>query len=211
MTKSEQFAQAIKAAFAAAEPRRALYWRFCREYTAKSAEVGSVEELANQFAASLFAAEATNIEAQAVCACYIAYTDIYTMETRERSSRLQPIRDAIRAAGYSTEYEPTTIVHKAGKRSVCASFTVGPFGHSSDWRNRLLSGDDLRDELKRLQKEASGKTPAEIISDAEAAAAAWQMLKKQRDDYQNNIRGLRHMLQAISFDNWADSWRVTAF
>lgn len=111
MTKSEQFAQAIKAALAAAEPHRALYWRFCREYTAKS------------------------------------------LAKRRRFTR---------------RVEATT-------------------------------------------KKASGKTPAEIISDAEAAAAAWQMLKKQRDDYQNNIRGLRHMLQAISFDNWADSWRVTAF
>lgn len=86
MTKSEQFAQAIKATLAAAEPRRALYWRFCREYTAKSAEVGSVEELANQFAASLFAAEATNIEAQAVCACYIAYKE-YKKAAIEKAAR----------------------------------------------------------------------------------------------------------------------------
>lgn len=212
MTKLEQFTQAIKAALAAAEPRRALYWRFCREYTAKTAELGSVEELTNQFAASLFAAEATNLEAQAVCACYIAYTDLFEAQTRENSPRLQPIRDAIRAAGYSVDYDPTTIVYKSGQNAVSASFSVGPWNSSSTYtygRGRLLNGEHLRSELKRLKEAASGKTPAEIISDAEAAAAAWRMLKKQRKDYQNNIRKLRQMLKGISFYNWADSWRVS--
>ena len=75
-------------------------------------------------------------------------------------------------------------------------------------RGRLLNGDHLRSELKRLKEADSGKTPAEIINDAEAAAAAWQMLKKQRKDYQNNIHKLRQMLKGISFYNWAQIWHV---
>lgn len=108
MTKSEKFAKAIKEALATVEQRRALYWKLCHEYAAKSAEEGSNEELINQLSAFLFAAKATNLEAQAVCACYIAYTDLFEAQTRENSPRLQPIRDAIRAAGYSVDYDPTT-------------------------------------------------------------------------------------------------------
>lgn len=87
---------------------------------------------------------------------------------------------------------------------------IGPWGQSGDWRNRILNSDYLRDELKRLEKEASGKTPAEIISDAEAAAAAWLMLKKQQEAYEQNILVLRKMLQAVTFDDWND-WKVNAY
>lgn len=83
-------------------------------------------------------------------------------------------------------------------------------GKSGDWRNRVLNGDYMRDELKRLEKQASGKTPAEIISDAEAAAAAWLMLKKQQKAYEQNILVLRKMLQAVTFDDWND-WKVNAY
>lgn len=48
MTKSEKFAKAIKEALATVEQRRALYWKLCHEYAAKSAEEGSNEELINQ-------------------------------------------------------------------------------------------------------------------------------------------------------------------
>lgn len=41
MTKSEKFAKAIKEALATVEQRRALYWKLCHEYAAKSAEEGS--------------------------------------------------------------------------------------------------------------------------------------------------------------------------
>ena len=310
MTKSEKFAKAIKEALATVEQHRTLYWKLCHEYAAKSAEEGSNEELINQLSAFLFAAKATNLEAQAVCACYIAYTDLFEAQTRENSPRLQPIRDAIRAAGYSVDYDPTTIVYKSGQNAVSASFSVGPLsgsstytygrgrllngdylrselkrlkakatnleaqavcacyiaytdlfeaqtrensprlqpirdairaaGYSVDYdpttivyksgqnavsasfsvgplsgsstytygRGRLLNGDYLRSELKRLKEADSGKTPAEIINDAKAAAAAWQMLKKQRKDYQNNIRKLRQMLKGISFYNWAQIWHV---
>lgn len=75
MTKSEKFEKAIKEALATIEQHRTLYWKLCHEYAAKSAEEGSNEELINQLSAFLFAAKATNLEAQAVCACYIAYTD----------------------------------------------------------------------------------------------------------------------------------------
>lgn len=206
MTKSEKFAKAIKEALATVEQRRALYWKLCHEYAAKSAEEGSNEELINQLSAFLFATKATNLEAQAVCACYIAYTDLFEAQTRENSPRLQPIRDAIRAAGYSVDYDPTTIVYKSGQNAVSASFSVGPL--YTYGRGRLLNGDHLRSELKRLKEADSGKTPAEIINDAEAAAATWQMLKKQRKDYQNNIRKLRQMLKGISFYNWAQIWHV---
>lgn len=211
MTKSEKFEKAIKEALAKVEQHRTLYWKLCHEYAAKSAEEGSNEELINQLSAFLFAAKATNLEAQVVCACYIAYTDLFEAQTRENSPRLQPIRDAIRAAGYSVDYYPTTIVYKSGQNTVSASFSVGPLSGSSTYtygRGRLLNGDHLRSELKRLKEADSGKTPAEIINDAEAAAAAWQMLKKQRKDYQNNIRKLRQMLKGISFYNWAQIWHV---
>lgn len=211
MSKAEQLAKAIKASLAAVEPRRALCWRLCREHVARITPAHTVADLANHFAAAFFAAEAVNAEAQGVCRCYIAYTDIFKAETREKSTRLDPIRDAIRAAGYSNGYDPTTLSYDVDKREhVCTSFTVGPWGQSGDWRNRILNSDYLRDELKRLEKEASGKTPAEIISDAEAAAAAWLMLKKQQKAYEQNILVLRKMLQAVTFDDWND-WKVNAY
>lgn len=74
----------------------------------------------------------------------------------------------------------------------------------------FLNGDYMRDELQRLEKQASGKSPAEIISDAEAAAAAWQMLKKQQAAYQENICILRRMLSVVTFDDWND-WKVNAY
>lgn len=63
---------------------------------------------------------------------------------------------------------------------------------------------------KYKEKEASGKTPAEIISDTEAAAAAWLMLKKQQEAYEQNILVLRKMLAPITFDDWND-WKVNAY
>ena len=213
MSKAEQLAKAIKASLAAVEPRRALCWRLCREHVARITPAHTVEDLANHFAAAFFAAEALNAEAQGVCRCYIAYTDIFKAETREKSTRLNPIRDAIRAAGYSNGYDPTTLSYDVDKREhVAASFTVGPWDRSGGncWNNRILNGDYMRDELKRLEKEASGKTPAEIISDAEAAAAAWLMLKKQQEAYKQNILVLRKMLQAVTFDDWND-WKVNAY
>lgn len=134
----------------------------------------TVEDLANHFAAAFFAAEALNAEARGVCRCYIAYTDIFKAETREKSTRLDPIRDAIRAAGYSNGYDPTTLSYDVNKREhICASFTVGPWGQSGDWRNRVLNGDYMRDELKRKA-------------------------------YEQNILVLRKMLQAVTFDDWND-------
>lgn len=213
MSKAEQLVKAIKASLAAVEPRRALCWRLCREHVARITPAHTVEDLANHFAAAFFAAEALNAEAKGVCRCYIAYTDIFKAETREKSTRLDPIRDAIRAAGYSNGYDPTTLSYDVDKREhVAASFTVGPWDRSGGncWNNRILNGDYMRDELKRLEKEASGKTPAEIISDAEAAAAAWLMLKKQQEAYKQNIIILRKMLLAVTFDDWND-WKVNAY
>lgn len=212
MSKAEQLAKAIKASLAAVEPRRALCWRLCREHVARITPARTVADLANHFAAAFFAAEAVNAEAQGVCRCYIAYTDIFKVETREKSTRLDPIRDAIRAAGYSNGYDPTTLSYDVDKREhVHASFTVGPWDRpGGDWNNRILNGDYMRDELKRLEKQASGKSPAEIISDAEAAAAAWQTLKKQQAAYQDNICILRKMLSVVTFDDWND-WKVNAY
>ena len=182
MNKAELLAKAIETSLAAVEPRRALCWRLCREHVARITPAQTVADLANHFAAEFFAAEAVNAEAQAVCRCYIAYTDIFKAETREKSARLQPIRDAVRAAGYSVTYDITTISYDIDKREhVHTSFTVGPWDRpGGDWNNRILNGDYMRDELQRLEKQASGKSPAEIISDAEAAAAAGQMRKKQQ-------------------------------
>lgn len=212
MNKAELLAKAIETSLAAVEPRRALCWRLCREHVARITPAQTVADLANHFAAEFFAAEAVNAEAQAVCRCYIAYTDIFKAETREKSARLQPIRDAVRAAGYSVTYDITTISYDIDKREhVHTSFTVGPWDRpSGDWNNRILNGDYMRDELKRLEKQASGKSPAEIISDAEAAAAAWQMLKKQQAAYQDNICILRKMLSVVTFDDWND-WKVNAY
>lgn len=212
MTKAEQLAKAIETSLAAVEPRRALCWRLCREHVARITPAQTVADLANHFAAAFFAAEAVNAEAQGVCRCYIAYTDIFKAETREKSTRLDPIRDAIRAAGYSNGYDPTTLSYDVDKREhVHASFTVGPWDRpGGDWNNRILNGDYMRDELKRLEKQASGKSPAEIISDAEAAAAAWQMLKKQQAAYQDNICILRKMLSVVTFDDWND-WKINAY
>ena len=127
MSKAEQLVKAIKASLAAVEPRRALCWRLCREHVARITPAHTVADLANHFAAAFFADEALNAEAQGVCRCYIAYTDIFKAETREKSTRLDPIRDAIRAAGYSNGYDPTTLSYDVDKREhVCASFTVGP-------------------------------------------------------------------------------------
>lgn len=212
MSKAEQLAKAIKASLAAVEPRRALCWRLCREHVARITPAHTVADLANHFAAAFFAAEAVNAEAQGVCRCYIAYTDIFKAETREKSTRLDPIRDAIRAAGYSNGYDPTTLSYDVDNREhVHASFTVGPWDRSgSAWNNRILNGDYMRDELKRLEKQASGKSPAEIISDAEAAAAAWQMLKKQQAAYEENIGILRRMLSVVTFDDW-NNWKVNAY
>lgn len=156
MSKAEQLVKAIKASLAAVEPRRALCWRLCREHVARITPAHTVEDLANHFAAAFFAAEALNAEARGVCRCYIAYTDIFKAETREKSTRLDPIRDAIRAAGYSNGYDPTTLSYDVNKREhICASFTVGPWGQSGDWRNRVLNGDYMRDELKRLEMSAT--------------------------------------------------------
>lgn len=212
MNKAELLAKAIETSLAAVEPRRALCWRLCREHVARITTAHTVADLANHFAAAFFAAEAVNAEAQGVCRCYIAYTDIFKVETREKSTRLDPIRDAIRAAGYSNGYDPTTLSYDVDKREhVHASFTVGPWDRpGGDWNNRILNGDYMRDELKRLEKQASGKSPAEIISDAEAAAAAWQMLKKQQAAYQDNICILRKMLSVVTFDDWND-WKVNAY
>ena len=212
MSKAEQLVKAIETSLAAVEPRRALCWRLCRERVARITTAHTVADLANHFAAAFFAAEAVNAEAQGVCRCYIAYTDIFKVETREKSTRLDPIRDAIRAAGYSNGYDPTTLSYDVDKREhVHASFTVGPWDRpGGDWNNRILNGDYMRDELKRLEKQASGKSPAEIISDAEAAAAAWQMLKKQQAAYQDNICILRKMLSVVTFDDWND-WKVNAY
>lgn len=212
MSKAEQLVKAIETSLAAVEPRRALCWRLCREHVARITTAHTVADLANHFAAAFFAAEAVNAEAQGVCRCYIAYTDIFKVETREKSTRLDPIRDAIRAAGYSNGYDPTTLSYDVDKREhVHASFTVGPWDRpGGDWNNRILNGDYMRDELQRLEKQASGKSPAEIISDAEAAAAAWQMLKKQQAAYQENICILRRMLSVVTFDDWND-WKVNAY
>lgn len=212
MSKAEQLVKAIETSLAAVEPRRALCWRLCCEHVARITTAHTVADLANHFAAAFFAAEAVNAEAQGVCRCYIAYTDIFKVETREKSTRLDPIRDAIRAAGYSNGYDPTTLSYDVDKREhVHASFTVGPWDRpGGDWNNRILNGDYMRDELKRLEKQASGKSPAEIISDAEAAAAAWQMLKKQQAAYQDNICILRKMLSVVTFDDWND-WKVNAY
>lgn len=212
MNKAELLAKAIETSLAAVEPRRALCWRLCREHVARITTAHTVADLANHFAAAFFAAEAVNAEAQGVCRCYIAYTDIFKAETREKSTRLDPIRDAIRAAGYSNGYDPTTLSYDVDKREhVHASFTVGPWDRpGGDWNNRILNGDYMRDELKRLEKQASGKSPAEIISDAEAAAAAWLMLKKQQEAYEQNILVLRKMLQAVTFDDW-NNWKVNAY
>lgn len=212
MSKAEQLVKAIETSLAAVEPRRALCWRLCREHVARITTAHTVADLANHFAAAFFAAEAVNAEAQGVCRCYIAYTDIFKVETREKSTRLDPIRDAIRAAGYSNGYDPTTLSYDIDKREhVHTSFTVGPWDRpGGDWNNRILNGDYMRDELKRLEKQASGKSPAEIISDAEAAAAAWLMLKKQQEAYEQNILVLRKMLAPITFDDWND-WKVNAY
>nr|DAP17570.1 MAG TPA: hypothetical protein [Caudoviricetes sp.] len=212
MSKAEQLVKAIETSLAAVEPRRALCWRLCREHVARITTAHTVADLANHFAAAFFAAEAVNAEAQGVCRCYIAYTDIFKVETREKSTRLDPIRDAIRAAGYSNGYDPTTLSYDVDKREhVHASFTVGPWDRpGGDWNNRILNGDYMRDELKRLEKQANGKSPAEIISDAEAVAAAWQMLKKQQAAYQDNICILRKMLSVVTFDDWND-WKVNAY
>lgn len=141
MSKAEQLVKAIETSLAAVEPRRALCWRLCREHVARITPAHTVADLANHFAAAFFADEALNAEAQGVCRCYIAYTDIFKAETREKSTRLDPIRDAIRAAGYSNGYDPTSLSYDVGKREhVCASFTVGPWGQSGDWRNRVLNG-----------------------------------------------------------------------
>ncbi|WP_419080066.1 hypothetical protein [Phascolarctobacterium succinatutens] len=212
MSKAEQLVKAIETSLAAVEPRRALCWRLCREHVARITTARTVADLANHFAAAFFAAEAVNAEAQGVCRCYIAYTDIFKAETREKSTRLDPIRDAIRAAGYSNGYDPTTLSYDVDKREhVHASFTVGPWDRpGGDWNNRILNGDYMRDELKRLEKQASGKSPTEIISDAEAAAAAWLMLKKQQEAYEQNILVLRKMLQAVTFDDW-NNWKVNAY
>lgn len=212
MNKAELLAKAIETSLAAVEPRRALCWRLCREHVARITPAQTVADLVNHFAAAFFAAEAVNAEAQGVCRCYIAYTDIFKVETREKSTRLDPIRDAIRAAGYSNGYDPTTLSYDVDKREhVHASFTVGPWDRpGGDWNNRILNGDYMRDELKRLEKQASGKSPAEIISNAEAAAAAWQMLKKQQAAYQENICILRRMLSVVTFDDWND-WKVNAY
>lgn len=212
MNKAELLAKAIETSLAAVEPRHALCWRLCREHVARITPAQTVADLANHFAAEFFAAEAVNAEAQAVCRCYIAYTDIFKAETREKSARLQPIRDAVRAAGYSVTYDITTISYDIDKREhVHTSFTVGPWDRpGGDWNNRILNGDYMRDELQRLEKQASRKSPAEIISDAEAAAAAWQMLKKQQAAYQENICILRRMLSVVTFDDWND-WKVNAY
>ena len=213
MTKAEQLDKAIEAALSAVEPRRARYWSLCHKFEAEgmAAPVGSIEALTAQFASYFFAAEAVNAEAQAVCACYIAYTDVFKIETREDSKRLQPIRDAIRAAGYSTVYgSPTEILYKKGKRSVYAGFNVGECPSRGYTHNRILDGEYLRKQLQRLEKLVSGKCTAEIISDAEAAATAWQMLKKQQEVYQENISVLRGMLSVVTFDDW-DRWRVSAY
>lgn len=94
MNKAELLAKAIETSLAAVEPRRALCWRLYREHVARITPAQTVADLANHFAAEFFAAEAVNAEAQAVCRCYIAYTDIFKAETREKSARLQPIRDS---------------------------------------------------------------------------------------------------------------------
>lgn len=86
MTKSEKFAKAIKEALATVEQRRALYWKLCHEYAAKSAEEGSNEELINQLSAFLFAAEATNLEAQ-VCVLAISPTLTFLKHKHERKVR----------------------------------------------------------------------------------------------------------------------------
>lgn len=212
MNKAELLAKAIETSLAAVEPRRALCWRLYREHVARITPAHTVADLANHFAAEFFAAEAVNAEAQAVCRCYIAYTDIFKAETREKSTRLQPIRDAVRAAGYSVTYDITTISYDIDKREhVHTSFTVGPWDRpGGDWNNRILNGDYMRDELKRLEKQASGKSPAEIISDAEAAAAAWKMLEKQQAAYEENISILRRMLSVVTFDDW-NNWKVNAY
>jgi hypothetical protein len=212
MSKAEQLVKAIETSLAAVEPRRALCWRLCREHVARITTAHTVADLANHFAAAFFAAEAVNAEAQGVCRCYIAYTDIFKAETREKSARLQPIRDAVHAAEYSTAYDITKISCDIDEREhVSASFTVGPWDRSgSDWNNRILNGDYMRNELQRLEKQASGKSPAEIISDAEAAAAAWKMLKKQQEAYEQNILVLRKMLAPITFDDW-NNWKVNAY
>lgn len=140
MNKAELLAKAIETSLAAVEPRRALCWRLCREHVARITPAQTVADLPNHFAAEFFAAEAVNAEAQAVCRCYIAYTDIFKAETREKSARLQPIRDAVRAAGYSVTYDITTISYDIDKREhVHTSFTVGPWDRpGGDWNNRIF-------------------------------------------------------------------------
>lgn len=92
MSKAEQLVKAIKASLAAVEPRRALCWRLCREHAARVTTAQSAADLANHFAAEFFAAEAVNAEAQAVCRCYIAYTDIFKFEQSHFKRRLHARR-----------------------------------------------------------------------------------------------------------------------
>ena len=214
MNKIDQLKKAIAKHISAAEPRRAMLWKYCDDCQKAAAQeqADSAEALKYKLASAFFADAALNVEARTACACYLDYTEIFKSVTREKSAKLQPIRDALRAAGYSFDYDATEYRRELYKvYNVGYSFSVGDYGSGEDWRNRELSGEHLKKQLERLQKEANAKSPSEIISDAENAARAWLMLEAQKTSYAKNLAVLRSMVRPVSFADWGNRWKVSGY
>lgn len=198
-TKTVQFHKAITEALEATRARRELMYKFYKQYITKAEPTELT--LKDQITAAFFAQEVVNLEAKTSCACLLVYSQLFKAETRTNSPRLDPIREALRAAGFFHNYDCTlsNASLDCGKFGVYCYIHVGP---SNGRYYNTLSADDLAEELKRLEAKCSSLSPAEIISKAEATANAWEMLQQFKARYSNNSLALRKMFGDINCNDW---------
>lgn len=202
-TKTAQLQRAITEALESTKQRRELMYKFYHEYISK-AEPKDLT-LKDKITAAFFAQEVVNLEAKTSCMCLLAYSKLFKAETKINSPRLDPIRDALRTAGFFRDYS-CGLSHAnlpSGGFSVYCYVHVGP---SKGSFYNTLDAEALAEDLKRLEAKCSSLSPAEIISKAEATASAWEMLNEMKEAYANNCSRLKKMFGDISYNEWQREW-----
>lgn len=205
-TKSEQLKKAIAEAVEAVKSRRALLYKYYQQYL-----YADESTLKNKIIASFFAQEIVTLEAKSACTCYLTFRKIYVGEIRSSSSKLKPVHEALKAAGYSFDsYYKDCLFLQAGKFKVSASFRFGECSGSDDWRYPFLDVETLEAECKRLNEALTNETPAEIISRAEVAFQGWTMQEAAKEKYSKDCRKLRAMFGHVFTDDWHRFWTAQA-
>lgn len=207
-TKSEQLKKAIAEAIEAVKPRRGLLYKYYKQYL-----YSGEPTLESEITASFFAQEIVTLEAKSACACYLAFRKIYAGEIRSSSSKLKPVYEALKAAGYSFDsYNKDCLFLQSGKFKACASFRFGEYiGRGDDWRHPLLAAETMEAECKRLDKALTNEAPAEIISRAEIAFHAWEMQEAAKVKYSKDCEKLHTIFGHVFTDDWHKFWTASSY